>query len=157
MQHIEPSSLSSLPERVAYLKAFLDFTSADADALRAAKPFVAPLVPAILDAVYVKLLSFDITAQSFVPRNSNYQGATATKVKDLHPTHPQILFRKNFLQQYLVRLVSADYDDEKTWEYFDKVAVMHTGKPGFAHRCVRGNNPLRALRLRYTLKLRWRL
>ncbi|KAG8999305.1 hypothetical protein FRB94_006236 [Tulasnella sp. JGI-2019a] len=134
MLHIELSSLSSLPERIAYLKAFLDFTSDDADALHAAKPVIAPLIPSILDAVYVKLLSFDITAQSFATRNTGFEGEVPVKVQDLHPNHPQIAFRKTFLQKYLVTLVTADYGDEKSWEYFDKVSIMHTGQPGFAHR-----------------------
>lgn len=134
MQHIEPASLSSLPERVQYLKAFLGFTHNDADALHAAKLFVAPLIPTILDLVYTKLLSFDMTAQSFVPRQSDYVGLTPSNVKDLNVNHPQIAFRKTFLQKYLVMLVTADYDDEKTWEYLDKVGIMHTGQPGFAHR-----------------------
>lgn len=134
MQHIEPSSLSSLPERIAYLKAFLNFTADDADALHAAKPVIVPLIPTILDAVYTKLLSFDITAQSFVPRNTGFEGATATKTQDLNLNHPQIAFRKTFLQKYLVTLVTTDYDDEKAWDYLDKVSIMHTGQPGFAHR-----------------------
>ncbi|KAG8999304.1 hypothetical protein FRB94_006235 [Tulasnella sp. JGI-2019a] len=134
MQHIEPSSLSSLPERIAYLKAFLDFTAGDANALHAAKPVVAPLIPTILDAVYIKLLSFDITAQYFAVRNTGFEGTTPAKTEEPSLDHPQIAFRKTFLQKYLVTLVTADYDDEKTWEYLDKVAIMHTGQPGFAHR-----------------------
>jgi hypothetical protein len=60
MQHIAASSLETLPSRIAYLSSFLELTASDGEALLAAKPLVAPLVPAILDAVYVKLLSFDV-------------------------------------------------------------------------------------------------
>lgn len=130
MQHIEITSLGSLPERIAYLKAFLNFTSEDVASLHAAKPVVAPLIPTVLDAVYTKLLSFDVTAASFVPRNTDYGGETPKTVQDLTLESPQIAFRKGFLQNYLVELVTADYENEKTWEYLDKVGMMHTGLPG---------------------------
>ncbi|KIM80155.1 hypothetical protein PILCRDRAFT_73492 [Piloderma croceum F 1598] len=133
MQHIDASSLSSLPGRVAYLKAFLDFTLEDAAALHSAKSVVAPLVPTVLDAVYAKLLSFDITASSFVPRNTSYEDETAKSIQELTPESPQIVFRKNFLENYLVELVTADYESEKTWEYMDRVGIMHTGLPDRTH------------------------
>lgn len=134
MQHIDSSSLASLPERVAYLKAFLDFTSQDAAVLHAIKPIVSPLIPGILDAVYNKLLSFDITAASFVPRNSDYEGETVKSVQELTLESPQIAFRKDFLKNYLVKLVTADYGSTAIWDYMDKVGIMHTGLPGFKHR-----------------------
>ena len=98
MQHITPSSLSDLPSRIAYLSAFLDLTSSDAEALNAAKPLVAPLIPTILDAVYEKLLSFDITAQAFVPKNTDYEGEVVTDVQELTMSHPQVALRKDFLK-----------------------------------------------------------
>jgi len=124
----------SLADRVAYLKAFLGFTSEDATALHAAKPVVAPLIPTVLDAVYAKLLSFDVTASSLAPRNTEYEGETVKSVEELKLDSPQIVFRKDFLKNYLVKLVTADYDSEKIWAYMDQVGVMHTGLPGFKHR-----------------------
>lgn len=145
MQHISPISLESLPARVDYLRKFIDFTDADAAALHAAKPVVAPLVPAVVDAVYTKLLSFDITAAAFVPRQTGYTGEAPTALKDLSHEHPQIKFRKDFLRGYLVKLVSMDYSDIGSWEYLDKVGKMHTGvMGGFAHRAKRP-----ALRVEY--------
>jgi hypothetical protein len=134
MQHIDPASLSSLPTRVAYLKAFLNFTSEDAAALHAAKPVVAPLIPTVLDVVYTKLLSFDVTASAFAARNTDYEGETVKSVQELTLESPQILFRKDFLKNYLVKLVTADYESDATWKYLDQVGIMHTGLPGFKHR-----------------------
>lgn len=127
MEHISPSSLDSLPQRIVFLKAFLNFTSDDAAALHSAKDVVAPLIPTVLDAVYTKLLSFDITAASFVPRNTDYKGDTAKNPQELTLDHPQVAFRKDFLRAYLVKLVTADYDSDKTWEYLDRVGLIHTG------------------------------
>lgn len=136
MHVISPSSLSSLPSRVSYLKSFLSFTSEDGAALRAAAPLVAPLVPAILDAVYTKLLSYDITAKAFVPRQPGYSGSAPKDALELNLNHPQIAYRKDFLKAYLVKLVSnEDWSDEsRFWVYLDTVGVMHTGVPGFKHR-----------------------
>jgi len=136
MQHIPASSLEDLPSRIAYLTSFLSLTAEDGEALLASKPLVAPLVPAILDAVYTKLLSFDITAQAFVPRNTEYEGETVKSVQELTMSHPQIAMRKDFLKNYLVKLVStSDLSPQSPfWAYLNNVGIMHTGKPGFKHR-----------------------
>lgn len=115
MQHIEPSSLSDLESRVSYLKAFVGFTAADAQAIHASKPVVAALVPGIVDTVYRKLLSFDITAQSFVPRQTGYDGDAPASLEELDLEHPQIKFRMSFLRGYLVKLVTMDYEEAGTW------------------------------------------
>lgn len=136
MQHISPESLSDLPTRIKYLRDFIGFTSEDAGAIHASKPVVAPLVPVVVDAVYTKLFSFDITSKSFIPRQTGYEGETPEKLTDLNLEHPQIKFRRDFLAGYLVKLVTLDYEKDETWAYLDKVALMHTGEAGFAHRYV---------------------
>ena len=136
MQEISPSSLASLSSRVSYLKSFLSFTSDDGAALQASAPLVAPLVPAILDAVYTKLLTYDITAKAFIPRQPGYQGVIPKDALELSLDHPQIKHRKDFLKRYLVKLVTNEdwSDDSNFWEYLDTVGIMHTGVPGFKHR-----------------------
>jgi len=136
MQHIDSASLENLPSRISYLSSFLGLTEEDGEALRASKPLVAPLIPTILDAVYLKLLSFDITAKAFVPKNTDYQGETVKDVQELTMEHPQIAMRKDFLKNYLVKLVStSDLSPESPfWVYLNNVGIMHTGKPGFKHR-----------------------
>lgn len=138
MQHIPPTTLSSLPERISYLKAFLNFTPTDVHYLHAAAPIIKPLIPTVVDTVYVKLLSFDITAKAFVPRQSGFEGKSLEErgggVAELTAEDEQIKFRKGFLTRYLARLVEMGYEDEGDWEYLDKVAVMHTGQSGFQHR-----------------------
>ncbi|KJA24041.1 hypothetical protein HYPSUDRAFT_548829 [Hypholoma sublateritium FD-334 SS-4] len=134
MQHITEISLNDLPTRIQYLRDFIGFNSEDAAALHTARDVVAPLVPTVVDVVYEKLLSFDITAKSFIPRQTGFTGETPTKLSDLNAEAPQIKFRKDFLANYLVKLVTMDYSKEQSWEYLDKVGLMHTGKTGFAHR-----------------------
>ena len=134
LYHVDPTTLNDLQTRVGYLKRFIGFTEDDEAALHAAAPIVAPLVPAIVDAVYEKLLSFDITAKSFVPKQTGYSGEVPTNLEDLTPTHPMIRFRKDFLGKYLVKLVTLNYQKPESWAYLDKVGLMHTGRAGFAHR-----------------------
>jgi len=139
MQHISPSSLEDLSSRISYLSAFLDLTPSDGEALLAAKPLVAPLIPTILDAVYRKLLSFDITAKAFVPKNTDYEGELVKNVQELTLDHPQIALRKDFLKNYLVKLVSTTdlTPTSPFWVYLNNVGIMHTGQPGFKHRVKR--------------------
>ncbi|KAL2075747.1 hypothetical protein VTL71DRAFT_690 [Oculimacula yallundae] len=139
MQHISPSSLSDLPSRISYLSDFLSLTPLDNEALLAAKPLIAPLIPTILDAVYNKLLSFDITAKAFVPKNTDYEGELVKNVQELTLEHPQIAMRKDFLKNYLVKLVSTTdlTPTSPFWVYLNNVGIMHTGLPGFKHRANR--------------------
>jgi hypothetical protein len=136
MQHITPESLSVLPSRITYLSSFLELTPEDGEALLASAPLIAPLIPTILDAVYSKLLNYDITAQAFVPRNTGYEGKVVEHVEELTLEHDQIKMRKDFLKNYLVKLVTTkDLTPQSPfWTYLQNVAIMHTGRPGFKHR-----------------------
>jgi hypothetical protein len=91
MEHITNTSLEHLPTRISYLKAFLDINNSDAVILRGAQPLITPLIPGILSAVYSKLLSFDITARSFVPNHVDIDGRITI-------AHPEIAIRKDFLR-----------------------------------------------------------
>ncbi|KAG5652540.1 hypothetical protein H0H81_004650 [Sphagnurus paluster] len=133
MPHIDPASLKDLPTRIKYLRDFIEFTPADAATLNAAA--AAPLTSLVLDAVYAKVFSFDITAAAFIPRHTGYEGATPAGVEELSLDHPQIKFHRNFLAGYIVKLLSSDYEKDASWEYLNKVGLMHTGVAGFAHRC----------------------
>ncbi|KAI9739463.1 MAG: hypothetical protein M1818_005151 [Claussenomyces sp. TS43310] len=136
MKHITPESLEDLPSRVAYLKSFLHFTASDVKALNSATPLIAPLIPGLLDAVYGKLLKYDITAAVFIPKNTDFEGETPKGLEDLSLEHPQIAMRKDFFKNYLVRLLfTSDFDDNSPfWKYLNNVGIMHTGRPGFKHR-----------------------
>lgn len=145
IQHVDPQGLADLTSRINYLKSFLQFTEADGAAIQASKDLIAPALPTILDGIYTHLLSYDITAKAFVPRqqengDANGNGdAEKTKLSDLNLNHPNIAYRKDFLKAYLVKLVSnSDWSDgSKFWEYLDRVGLMHTGDPGFKHRAKR--------------------
>ncbi|TFK62895.1 hypothetical protein BDN72DRAFT_803781 [Pluteus cervinus] len=130
IEHIEREKLyKDTAYRFTYVAKFVDFGPDDIAAIKASAPIVAPLVPVIVDAVYERLFSFDITKQVFLPRNQGFTGSTAATLDDLSLTHDQIKFRKDFLRQYLVKLVSSDYTSPGFVSYLDWVGRIHTDTP----------------------------
>jgi len=97
--------------------------------IHAAAAHFAPLVPHLVDAVYVKLFSYDATKRHFVPRQFGYEGAVPQTIDSLTLDHEQIQFRKAHLGNYLKRLVTGAYDD-KMVSYLDFVGMIHTPKAG---------------------------
>jgi Protoglobin len=155
MQYISPSSLTHLPSRIEYLQCFLDFKPEDGTKVTSLKPLLAPLLPTLLDAVYTHLLSYDITARSFLPPQTSTTSETGIDEVDvtaLHLDHANIKHRKDFLRAYLVRLLNnRDWSPEsKFWEYLNKVGVVHTGRERTARK-----NVLRVEYVHIALLLGW--
>ena len=140
IQHINPTSLSHLPSRIHYLHSFLGFNpTTDGPLITSLLPILGPLLPAILDAVYTQLLSYDITARYFLPPQSSTinekqdradPGIEERDVASLSLTHANIQHRKEFLRAYLVRLLTnQDWTPESGfWRYLDRVGRVHTGR-----------------------------
>jgi len=130
LKHIDEAALESdLAYRFQYLCEFMGFGTADIEAILGAKSLLAPVVPALVDAVYDKLFSFDATKRHFVPTKSGYAGQAPKGIGDLTHDHPMIKFRKEKLARYLARLVTGPYDD-KMVGYLDFVGKIHTDKAG---------------------------
>jgi hypothetical protein len=133
-EHIDNDRLYTDPfYRFQYLAKFSDFSDADIQAIHDSAPVVGPLVPAIVDAVYEKLFSFDVTKSVFLQRNEGYQGKMASDLEHLSLDNDQIRFRKDFLGKYLVKLVTAKYDANFV-KYLDYVGKIHTSYSGKASR-----------------------
>lgn len=127
VEHVDRKELyTSLPARIQYLHSFLDFNSADIDALQLGSRYIKSLIPAVVNIVYRKLLSYDITAQTFTTRSTSYVGPlSSTPLPSIDS--PQIRYRKMFLRGYLQKLCS-DPTKFEFWEYLDKVGMMHVGQ-----------------------------
>lgn len=125
----EPRLESDLGYRFNYVAGFMGFGADDVAAIHGAAPLLAPLVPALVDAVYAKLFQQDATWRHFVPRQHGYDGNLPTALDQLSMDHPQIAFRKQHLGRYLAALVTRPYD-AKMVEYLDMVGKMHTPKAG---------------------------
>jgi len=125
----EPKLESDLEYRFGYLLEFIGFGSDDIDAILASAEHLAPVVPALVDAVYVKLFNYDATKRHFVPRQTGYEGDVPESVESLELDHEIIQFRKQHLARYLTTLVTKPYN-LKMIEYLDMVGKMHTSKAG---------------------------
>lgn len=133
MRQIDEQRLENdLAYRFDYLTEFMGFGSGDVEAIHRAAEHLAPLVPALVDAVYVKLFSYDATKRHFVPRQSGYEGTIPESLDELLMDHEMISFRKAHLGRYLAALVTKPYD-AKMVSYLDMVGKIHTPKAGAAY------------------------
>jgi hypothetical protein len=130
MQTIQEARLESdLGYRFGYLAEFMGFGPDDIAAIHAAAPALAPLVPALVDAVYQKLHTYDATWRHFLPRQYGYEGPVPKDMAELTPDHPMIAYRKQHLARYLAALVTKPYDG-KMVSYLDTVGKVHTPRAG---------------------------
>ena len=130
VKHIDERRLESdLAYRFQYASKFMGFDADDIQAIHGAASHLAPIVPALVDAVYDKLFSYDCTKRHFVPRQSGYEGEVPKDIEGLTLSHDMIQFRKQHLGRYLVTLVTKPYDG-KMLGYLDMVGKMHTPKAG---------------------------
>lgn len=125
----EPRLENDLGYRFQYLAEFMGFSEEDINVIHGGAALLAPLVPALVDAVYAKLIAYDATWRHFVPRQTGYAGNIPQNLTELTMDHPQIQFRKQHLARYLEKLVTAPYDG-KMVQYLDFVGKMHTPKAG---------------------------
>ncbi|HYT91383.1 MAG TPA: protoglobin family protein [Gemmataceae bacterium] len=130
IKHIDERRLEEdLGYRFGYVSEFMGFGPEDVAAIHAMAPYLAPLVGVLVDAVYVKLFSYDATKRHFVPRQFGYDGPTPASLDGLGLDHEQIRYRKSHLGAYLKKLVTGAYD-LKMVGYLDFVGKMHTPKAG---------------------------
>ena len=139
MQQISQSSLnSSVPSRLSYVQSFLSFDATDGKSIQASGPLLQPLIPALLDKIYTKLLTYDVTAVAFVPKLGHELDATdePKSPQELTLRHPHIKRQMSFLRSYILRIAgNSEWGPEAPlWTFLDRVAVMHTGSPGFKYR-----------------------
>ncbi|KAE8375110.1 Protoglobin-domain-containing protein [Aspergillus bertholletiae] len=125
IKHVDRKALyTRLEARVTYLQEFLDFNSADVEALTTGSKYIKALIPAVVNIVYKKLLEQDITARAFHTRDTSDE----RPIEEFYNEEsPQILRRKMFLRWYLTKLCS-DPTQTEFWRYLNKVGMMHTAQ-----------------------------
>ena len=130
MKYIDESRLENdLGYRFNYLAEFMEFDADDIAAIHGEASLLAPRVSGLVDAVYVKLFSYDATKRHFVPPQHGYDGPLAVDVETLSLTDDVIEFRKQHLARYLAALVTRPYD-AKMVQYLNVVGAMHTPARG---------------------------
>lgn len=130
MQRIDEARLDhDLAYRFEYVSGFMGFGAEDIAVITGARELLAPLVPALVDAVYEKLFGYDATMRPFLLRQNGYTGAVPASFENVTHEHELIQYRKQHLANYLARLVTGPYD-AKLVEYLDTVGKMHTPAAG---------------------------
>ncbi len=130
MIHVNEERLElDLGYRFRYLSEFMGFGPEDVTAIHGAAGALAPLVPALVEAVYQKLYRYDATWRHFLPKQFGYDGQAPQNLDELTQDHPMIRYRKEHLARYLTALVSRAYDG-KMVDYLDMVGKIHTAKAG---------------------------
>jgi hypothetical protein len=130
MKKIDEARLESdLGYRFGYLAEFMGFGAEDIASIHGSAGLLAPLVPGLVDAVYVKLFDYDATKRHFTGRQAGFDGVLPKDVESLALSDEVIEFRKGHLARYLASLVTKPYD-EKMVGYLDFVGKMHTPKAG---------------------------
>ncbi|KAK4703628.1 hypothetical protein P7C70_g2589, partial [Phenoliferia sp. Uapishka_3] len=163
---IERKLLSTdLSYRVAFNRDFLEFTDDDAKVLHYSAPLILPVrvSRAAPGAEYERWQAFTIISSSgvtrkrkaevFLKRNVGFEGDLAESLEALTVDDPQMKMRKQFLSYWCAKILTADFNDPKFWEYLDKVGIMHTGMPGFKHRA--NKEPLKVDLQALSLTLGW--
>ena len=130
MQHLDNETIQSDPEeRFEFLSQFIGFDANDIALIQASAPFIGPRVPEMVDKTYEKLLSYDATAIHFLAKNQGLDDELPTDLASLTVDHPQIKFRKDHLNRYLVSLFTRSFD-KKMVQYLDMVGKIHTPAAG---------------------------
>jgi hypothetical protein len=130
MKRIDEARLENdLAYRFAYLTEFMEFGADEIDAIHNAASLLGDRVPGLVDAVYVKLFSFDATKRHFVNPQQGFEGSLPADVESLSLEDDVIAFRKQHLGRYLAALVTRPYD-AKMVQYLDAVGAMHTPHVG---------------------------
>jgi hypothetical protein len=114
--------------RFQYVAGVAKFGEEDIRLIKASAPILAPLVPAIVDAVYERLFEYDIMKAHFLPKMEGFEGKLEANLENLNVQSEAIHFRKGFLGNYLKKLVTGEYD-EKFVKYLDWVGRIHTDTP----------------------------
>lgn len=127
-----PSPHQDVRYRFESLSKFFDFTEDDIKILNQLSIYIQPMIPVIVDKVYRKLFSFDITKQYFFYRHSScLQGLCTSKPNTNMPFDgEEIEFRKNMLSKYLKRIFTEEEWDESFLQYLSNVGQIHTAKLG---------------------------
>jgi protoglobin len=124
MKRIDTDAISSRPEdRLRFLEDFVGFTDDDWAAIRESVEVLVPHLPALLDALYEHLLSFDDTRRLF---------AVGDEVDLLY-----LAVRKQHLLGWVRATVAAGPDTRREFaNYLNVIGRRHTGVAGDPRRVV---------------------
>ncbi|CAF3351014.1 unnamed protein product [Rotaria socialis] len=126
-EHIDKICLNNnLRYRFDYVSKFLNFTKDDIACLNALVPIIFPRIPSLVEAVYKKFNSFDITKQSFYMRSGNFESFPFNEDTDATIISTKTDFRKDMLSMYLKRVFIQTEWNDKFLQYLSQIGEIHT-------------------------------
>jgi hypothetical protein len=130
-EHIDAARLDQdVRYRFEYLSKFLNFTQDGVCALNNLASIIIPLIPVIVDAVYRKLFSFDITKNYFLLRNDGFANHLPKESDNFTLNCEQMIFRQDMLSVYLRRVLMQKEWTDGFLQYIARVGLKHTDKAG---------------------------
>jgi len=128
-EHIDRTGLNTnLRYRFDYLSKFLNFTIDDIKTLNSLAPILFPHISFIVETVYKKLYSFDITKQFFIIRNQDFESFSSNEKNDFPVTSAQTEFHQDMLSVYLKRILIQSEWDDTFLQFLSHVGELHGNK-----------------------------
>ncbi|CAF3658046.1 unnamed protein product [Rotaria sp. Silwood1] len=130
-EHIDNNRIhNDLRYRFDYISKFLNFTQNDIKLLNTLASIIFPRIPVLVDNVYRKLFSYDITKQHFILRNQGFENIAAIKDNNLTIDSAQMTLRKDMLSMYLKRILTQTEWNDAFLQYLSQVGQIHASKTG---------------------------
>jgi hypothetical protein len=131
-EHIDRTYLNTnLRYHFDYLSKFLNFSTDDINTLNSFAPILVPHIPLIVETVYKKLYSFDITKQFFILRNQNFESFSSNDKNDSTVLSAQTNFRKDMLSVYLQSILIQSEWNDTFLQYLSQIGELHGNKKKF--------------------------
>ncbi|CAF1038498.1 unnamed protein product [Rotaria sp. Silwood1] len=126
-EHIDKNRLNNnLRYRFDYVSKFLNFTKEDIGILNTLAPIIFPRIPFIVETIYKKLYTFDITKKYFLIRNDDFDSFSSNDETNISVISAQTDFRKDMLSVYLKRILIQTEWNDLFLQYLSQIGEIHT-------------------------------
>ncbi|CAF0943794.1 unnamed protein product [Rotaria sordida] len=132
-EHIDKTRLNNdLNYRFNYISKFIDFNQDDIKILNTLAPIIFPLLPTIVETVYKKLYTYDITKDYFLIHHDGFEQFSPNKDHGITLDSVQVDYRKDMLSIFLTHVFTQTDWNDTFLQYLSRVGEIHTNKGGSA-------------------------
>jgi hypothetical protein len=124
--------ITDLRYRFNYLSKFIDFNQDDITMLNKLEPIISPNLPTIVETVYKKLYSYDITKEYFLMRHDGFENFSLDKEAGITLDSIQVDYRKDMLSVFIKHILTQNDWNDSFLEYLSRVGEIHTNRGGSA-------------------------
>lgn len=125
-EHIDRARLDTeLIYRFEYISKFLNFTKDDISVLNALAPMLFSYIPAVVETIYKKLNSLDITKKYFICDDDEFDTCTSNEDTKITITSSQSFLLKDTLSIYLKRILIQTDWNETFLQYLSEIGDLN--------------------------------